>query len=466
MTRSKPTRIKRRSFLGLGMATVATVAVAPTLWLPRTGHAQTSAFGAAKHLVVVNLDGGMRSTCLFNADVSEQWNPPEISGKQAGADGTEWGVGGVFPATDYPDTGGVLGGVVPAVPKITSDLCVLGTVDHTPGEDRGDGNHDSARIRMATGAANGTRGLATIIYRDHALYQGGGRDTNLPPVVIGNSARLWGSGAGEFGPYRPVIVGSWRDFRNQGGSDAATQPGWATQVGAALDDDLAVSRAARHRAMVDGLRDSKRQAATFRPVFTDPLLDVEQQPDATAHGMSNAQLLAAFGSEERFGLDAALAMRFLGFGAPAVVLGDGGWDFHSDERTEFRAHAENFARVLAGLHYALRTLQHPDGGTYWDHTLVVVTSEFGRDNTEVTGFNSGEGSDHNGGPASRYQALPFMGGLVGQGGRFFGATDAATMEPRAGEPVFSSTSILATCLDVLGIDPTPHFPDAPMDVIF
>jgi hypothetical protein len=122
--------------------------------------------------------------------------------------------------------------------------------------------------------------------------------------------------------------------------------------------------------------------------------------------------------------------------------------------------------VLAGLAHALQSMPHPDGGVFWDHSLVLCTSEFSRDNVELGGFNSGNGSDHVGGPGNRYQALPFMGGVVGQGGRLFGATDPVTMERVRGEPVFSSISLLAMCLDVLGIDPSRHFPDPPLVEIF
>ncbi|HWB77761.1 MAG TPA: DUF1501 domain-containing protein [Nannocystaceae bacterium] len=454
------TRIPRRSFIGLGAAAATTI-VAPTIWIPRAKGAPTPGFGKAKHLVVVYLDGGARSSCLFNANVAQQWNPVEISGAQPGAAGTEWGVGGCFDAAAYD--GGVLGTTIAALPQISNRLCVLGTVDHTPGEDRGDGNHNTARIRMATGSPEGTRGLLSIVYRDHAVYQGA--NPPIPPVIVGSNARLFGAGAGEFGAYRPVVVNGWYDFIGNSQSTAVDKPQWALGFGEASDERLAITRAARHRAMVDGLRDSKLQAEKFRPVFTDPILDVEYMPDETLHGLTNAELLAALGTSD-FSKDTALALRFMGQGAPAVVIGNGGWDYHSDELTDFPAQGQDLGRVLAGLVYALEHLDHPDGGTYWDHTLVCVCSEFSRDNAEANGFNSGNGSDHNGNAPCRYQAIPLFGGPVEQGGKFFGKTDMITMEPLEGEPVFSSISLLATMLDGLGIDPEPHFPAEPIAEIY
>ena len=65
---------KRRAFLKAMAAGAGVASVGPMILVPRHSHA-TPAFGAVKHLFVINLDGGMRSTCLFNSDVSEKWNP-------------------------------------------------------------------------------------------------------------------------------------------------------------------------------------------------------------------------------------------------------------------------------------------------------------------------------------------------------------------------------------------------------
>lgn len=458
----------RRKFFQLGAGGLATAAIAPTLWIPRRSLAATPASGMVKHLIVVHLDGGARSQCLFNADVAQQWNPTEISGVQAGAPGTQWGVGGVFSATAH--AGGIDGETIPSVPQISDRICVLGTVDHTPGLDAADADHNTASLRMATGAPDGTRGLFTIVHRDHASYQDGNPDRNLPPVVVGGVARRFGGGSGDFGPYRPIVVDHWSEFIGAGdnGAELVARP-WSRELGSTLDERFAATRSARHRALVAGLTDSKRQVADFSEIFTNPVLDVTGKPSEAKDGLTNAELLSALvepGIPEDTAYHTALALRFLGFGAPAVAIGIDGWDFHSDELAMFPAKGRELGRTFAALAYLLERMPHPDGGTYWDHSLVVATSEFSRDNTELGGFNSGNGSDHVGSPACRYQALPFMGGVVGQGGKLFGATDFLTAERMPGEPVFSSASMLAMCLDVLGIDPAPHFPDAPLAEVF
>ena len=68
---------------------------------------------------------------------------------------------------------------------------------------------------------------------------------------------------------------------------------------------------------------------------------------------------------------------------------------------------------------------------------------------------------------SRNQAFPYMGGLVSQGGRLIGRTDAQSMEPAAGEPVFATTEHLATLLSFLAIDSQDVWPGVePTDVMF
>jgi hypothetical protein len=74
------------------------------------------------------------------------------------------------------------------------------------------------------------------------------------------------------------------------------------------------------------------------------------------------------------------------------------------------------------------------------------------------GYNSGGGSDHTGGPGSRYQAYFMMGGLVANGGKIFGRTDPMSMEVMPNEPVFGTTAYYATMMSVLDIDHEPFWP--------
>ncbi|MBK8720398.1 MAG: DUF1501 domain-containing protein [Deltaproteobacteria bacterium] len=205
-----------------------------------------------------------------------------------------------------------------------------------------------------------------------------------------------------------------------------------------------------------------------------PALKVESEPMAAPTCLTNAQLAAILGTSQ-LGRDTALALRFLGYGSAAVCIGDsgnaaasvGGWDTHSGEMTAYPASANNLARVLCGVNYALKLMPHPEGGTYWDHTIIGCVTEFGRDNVMDNGYNSGGGSDHTGGPGSRYQSYFVTGGLVTKGGSIFGRTDASTMEVMNGEPVFGTTAYYAMMMAVLDIETESFWPGLdPVNVVF
>jgi uncharacterized protein (DUF1501 family) len=125
-------------------------------------------------------------------------------------------------------------------------------------------------------------------------------------------------------------------------------------------------------------------------------------------------------------------------------------------------------RLLSGLNVALKSMEHKDGGTYWDHTLVVLGSEFGRTARGEDGFNSAGGSDHGGDLATRWMSMPFMGGIVtssGLGGRQFGVTGKNDL--KSDGLVFSYRSVMKTLMDLLCADHSEFFPeDAPIEGVF
>jgi uncharacterized protein (DUF1501 family) len=123
--------------------------------------------------------------------------------------------------------------------------------------------------------------------------------------------------------------------------------------------------------------------------------------------------------------------------------------------------------VLCGFHYMLHRMPHPSGTgvTYWDKTLIVLVSEFGRDNLMGNGYNSGGGSDHTGQPGSRFQSWAVMGGPVA-GGTQLGQTNPDTME-MVGSETYSTRNYLATWLAFLDIDYEDVFPGSqPIEAMF
>ncbi|MCA9704380.1 MAG: DUF1501 domain-containing protein [Myxococcales bacterium] len=444
---SSITKSNRRTFLKLGLGGLATGAVAPWVWTPRLSRAAMEIPASRhNHLIVINLDGGARSVPMFNGNVDTRWNP---YGTQPGAGATEWGVGMVFDPTPYPDTQTDFGVAMPSLPMISDEICVLGTVDHTPGALAGVGGHDVARNIISSGREEGGPGMLSLIYSHHKNYTEGSAGLVFPPVVIGTGQATTIFGIPD-GSITPVMVPSFSEFADQSGDDAGGQPEWARAFEAGLDDASAHRRSARDRQLIERMSNGKQNVEAFRNVFLDPALRVADEPTAGS-ALTNAQLQAILGTS-LLGRNLALALRFVQHGSAAVLVGNNGWDTHSAEPPDYMASANDLARAFAGLNFALKRMPHPEGGTYWDRTLVMVTSEFGRDNLMANGYNSGNGSDHTGGPGSRFQAFPYMGGLVAQAGKFFGRTDPTTMEPPKSEPVFGTAAHMAMALAFLDID--------------
>lgn len=290
--------------------------------------------------------------------------------------------------------------------------------------------------------------MMSLIYARHKNYTEGSAGLVFPPVVIGSGAATTIFGIPD-GSITPVMVPSFSEFASQSGDDAGGQPEWARDFEAGLDGATAAVRSARDRQLIERMSNGKQNVEAFRNVFLDPALKVATEPTAGLD-LTNADMAAILGTS-LLGRNMALALRFLQHGSAAVLVGDNGWDTHSAEMGAYSTSANTLARVLAGLSFALKRMSHPEGGTYWERTLIILQSEFGRDNLQSNGYNSGGGSDHTGGPGSRYQAFPYMGGLVAQGGRFLGRTDPTTMEPMAGEPIYGTVNHMAMALAYLDI---------------
>lgn len=447
--------MKRRSFLGLSALSVA----APTLLLPKIARAASPAFGAARHLLILNAEGGLRSHSTFNAVGSLAHNP---FGTQPAAAGTEWTLGAACGSADIQTAQGI----IPAFAKITPDVAVIPCVDHTPG-----GiavvDHQEGRLRIGTGAPEGQIGLLSLIGRHLPALSGGWPTDRAPPVEIGRSS--FGLGSGDYQRVRPLAVSDARSPLLARGAIASSAGLSARQV---LDATFSQGVSGAYRARVDAFSSAKDQGSKFAALLSDPLLALGAAPEAAAGGFQNRDLLEIFGqapsarTDPRWGLETAMALRFLQLGSPAVVITKGNFDFHDRERLLYGPVTTDLVRQLAGLRFVLGRLDHPAGGRYWDHTVVVVLSEFSRNNGDPrTGFNSGDGSDHvlSQPEALRNQAIALMGGPITARGKLLGATDAA-MKPLG--PVYSSRSLLATFLDLLGIDPAPFWSDPPIRELF
>lgn len=459
-------RLSRRRALSLAAQGAGLAMVAPSLLLSRKAYA-TAATGKVKHVLVLNCRGGFRSHCTFNAVGALQHNP---FGTQAAQAGTEWTLGAACGRLGYSTTLGT----VPAFADITKDVAILGAVDPNKGGPI-EVDHTSGQRRAGTGLPDGKTGILSLVGAHHPLYADGFSADRLPPVEIGPSD--FGLGEGIYGERRPLsLFGA--QFAGVGGAD--DEEGLREVVSPLrerFDKRFLARRSTAWQKRLKAFRLAKQNAALFQGMLADPILDVIGAPDASGAGVTNAQLLEVLGNHNlseigdpqpslSWGADIALALRCFAFGAPMVSVLRDVFDMHDIERDAYAPRTQDLVRQLAGLSFLLKRMPHPEGGTYFDHTLVVTMSEFSRNNTfETTGFNSGNGSDHvgQGADPARNMAIAMMGGVVTRGGDLIGGTDD---DMKATGAVFSTADVLATVLDAVGVDPTPHMPGTAIDEVF
>jgi uncharacterized protein DUF1501 len=463
---TKPVTLGRRRLLqGLGAGAAALAF--PHLWLPTEARAQTAGRGAVRHLIYIRLSGGFRFTTAFNGDVADEFNP--FGGSDKRASGTEWG------ATKLLERASWLEGEdnkvrrdlgMKPVTDFTNELCVLPCVDHEPFSARADGGHGTGLERFLTGYVGGATGFLTLVnYGLRQLVADAAAQGKilLPAFSLGEAGMA--TGAGNYATYRPpVLEGS--GFERFSVDPESSLPPWAAKVANQMDTRFHARLHTALRGGVETYQQTREATREYGRIFRDPLLRVSTDSNDVVDGISNRELRTLLGTDTT-GQRAALGLRLFHFGCPAVFLNQGGYDFHSREEAELPGEMDSANRLVSGLRTALQKMQHPEGGTYWDKTLVVLGSEFGR-TTGGSRFNSANGSDHGPDLATRWMSMPFMGGVIsaaGKGGKSLGSVRASDL--KATGKVYSYRSVLKTMLDMLGADHEGIFPaDAPIQDFF
>lgn len=449
--------LNRRSFLkGVGIATAASATVGvPHIWVPKAAYAQTDARASVKHIIYIRLNGGFRFTAAFNGRVAERYNPWGLARDLPA--GTEWGPSELLARAPWLEgeegaTRQELG--MRSVAAISDDILIAPCVDHEPTSGSADGNHNSGLQRFNTGYAGNSTGIMTMInygLRDRVPEDPEG--VILPAFVLGGGGMS--NGSGKYAGYRPPVL---QDGFSGFGFDAARAlPEWAKRMSDDLDQRIYNRVHPQSRFPVDAYIQSREATKRYAEIFNDPRLNVGQNSDEPMDGLSNNQLrlLLGGGGTAR---NVMLALRLFHFGCPAIFMNQGGYDMHSGEEEGLPPRMNELNQLVSGLHTALKLMEHPSGGTYWDHTVVVLGSEFGR--TARGGrFNSARGSDHGGDNSTRWMSMPFMGGIfneAGTAGRTFGETLAEDL--KASGQVYSYRSVMKTMMDWLGCDHSEFFP--------
>jgi len=449
-------RLTRRGLLGLGVGAVAGLA-APHIWIPQA-RASSGARGAIKHLVYVRLSGGFRFPTAFNGDVADEFNPFGVA--QGVPDGVQWGVSDLLTRAGYltevanQADGTTLAGMgMQSVSALADQITVMPTVDHEPLAGRADGNHTTGLERYLTGYVNGEAGIFTRIMRglstryDQALKDG---VLLLPPFVMGSAAMA--RGFGDYAEFRPPVL-SGAGFERFAAREAEP-PEWARRMIVETDTRMRDRQHPALRGQIDAFIQTRAATAAYSEVFASETLRIDNDSDELVDGISNRTLARLFGNSSESG-DARLALRLFHHGCPAVYLDQGGYDYHSDEEMNLPGAMERANRLISALFVALQLMDHPEGGKYWDHTVVVFGSEFSR-TAGGSRFNSARGSDHSGDNATRWMSMPFFGGPV-PGGRIVGASTARD-DLAAEGTVYSYRAMVNTLMDGLGCDPEVFFP--------
>ena len=452
----------RRRFIK-GAAMAGGILGMPHIWCPKDAYAQSMARGQAKHVIFIRLSGGFRFTTAFNGGVDARYNPFGLS--QSKGKKTEWGVSALFDSQGWLSEERKQLGLLPMA-QLTDAIAVLPCVDHEPTSGSADGNHSTGLERYLTGYVGGGTSILSMInwgLKERTQRALDEQRVILPAFSLGSAAMA--RGAGEYAAFRPPVISN--SFDQFGFEAKSSLPGWADKM--AKDQDLRM-RAALHpelQAPVDAYMQTRDATGRYAEVFGSDLLKIDGRgKDEVVDGLSNAQLRTMFG-DSGHAKRLRLGLRLFHYGCPAIYLDQGGYDMHSGEERELPGKIEELGHLISALTAALKTMTHPEGGTYWDHTLVVLGSEFGR-TTRGSKFNSAKGSDHGGDLATRWMSMPVFGGLIekaGSGGKSFGQTRPEDLKAQG--KVYSYRSLCKTVMDTLGCDHSPFFPaDAPFDDLF
>jgi uncharacterized protein (DUF1501 family) len=469
--------LSRRGFLGMLGAGAASMAL-----LPRVQPAFASPpTPKARRVLVLNLVGGIRSSAAFHASTLQRYNPYGLIASTS----TPFALGKILddasPDASYTLSAAWQGARLPRLREIASQFSVVGTW----ATERGD--HQRARIEEPTGSPTGQEpGLLTRVAA--GMTEAAGAELEVPPFHL-EYATYWGNAQGALNRYAPVQLASYESLPSSAANNAQaiarTGNRYAGGLAQRFDERIVAARAGRGKLVTETFALHKRAARKVGTRLSQRDLAVgidDESSNDIALGtatvgtssapLTNAMLREVFESclganpeaspYRTSAIDAALAVRFLQMGSPAVVLEVADFDFHSGERTEGPAAYAFLGRLWAALHWLLSRIPDPSGeGSLLDRTFVTAFSDFGRDGVNG-GWNGGEGTDHGVDASCFYLAHPVMGaGVVPN--KLVGPVSTSSYDARKEMTSIAPQRYLATILAALGLDNTSQawgFPEA------
>lgn len=485
-------KISRRSILASLVRGAAVMAIPATFTVgrERIARAANTIPRRARRVLILNLSGGVRSSACFLASGAKSLNP--------------WGrlEKGPFPVgrllddhlaseqpapkesyqLNHPAFAGLR--LTPFRELVQSNaFSVVGTWDPARGD------HERSLRVMATGSTSADApGLVVKLFAGLSASMGGGTAEETPPFVIGD-AKAFAVARASFARFAAVDIADPSRLpsssgRASGSHDVAAMTGGgfipggknasadplSPKMGAA-GREIAEMYALHHRMSrrlgallsspaITVMRDSGEASALGAirsangkvvPLTNEMVREVVEVPSRLGGGRSG---YVHGGRESSPASSAALAIRLLQIGSPAVAIDVPGFDSHSGEKTSAVGLYRQLGGLWSGIHFLLSRIPDPTepSVSMLDRTLVVTTSEMGRDpGSPSTGFNGGEGSDHGSHPACYYVAHAIMGAGV-TGGHLHGGVSTETFDARREATKYTPQRLLATIGHALGID--------------
>ena len=460
--------------------------------LEKEALANLRAGAPAKRVLIVNFAGAMRSSAAFYASTEVRYNPWGL------INGSSIPFGAILDDTSAPYVLGTdwQGATAPRFRDLFGTLSVVGSWD----DKRGD--HLRARYVETSGAEGGSEpGVLVRAYNglDDALGTG---SVTVPPFQVDPISAL-GTGPGEFSRYSAVGIAGPSGLPSQNaispGVLSAAGNDWAASDTARGELDTAVSatRSGFARDLADAFAAHRRASRQVGATLAQPWVNVGNTAanfrsatygkvtlGGSSVDLSNQMLFDLFTAALGIGTDvaanqltqhpaydaainAALSIRLLQMGSPALGLEFGSFDLHSGEK-EMGPVLYRFAgRLLSTLAWLLQRMPDPStpGKSMFDTTMILTITDFGRDPANPqTGFNGGDGSDHGNDPSCYYVAHTVMGaGTIG--GRVLAKVDNAGANAFRADIAperYTIRDVLATTLWAIGLDqanPQWGFPD-------
>ena len=349
-------------------------------------------FGSAKSVILLNLVGGMSHIDTFDPKEGASKGPSTALSTEAG-----------FQITSY----------LPETAKVAKHLCLIRSMTAKVGV------HQQAQYLMRTGFEMRGTVMHPMLGAWAEHYLGNSHPT-LPATVSINRNSGHGNG------FLPATMSPLPILDPEAGLQNAksSTPAEAREKRLALLQDL------NHR-FHDDVKDDNVRAYDD---FSSSTLELMQSKDLAVFDLQQeaATQRDAYG-HNKFGQGCLLARRLVESGVRCIEVESGGWDMHKDIPGAMEKVGADFDQAFAALiaDLAQRGML--------DHTLVAVTTEFGR-KPDMDG--SGRGHHPKG----------FSCVLAGAGvkrGHVYGATDAKGYEPT--DKATTVGDLHATIAHALGI---------------